>query len=198
MWRNRSGGSRTEPPGNCAKLGRDARLRRELHLPRRFGRRYLLAVLNWSAVRDEVKDFERNIRLVSGGEGLIDALITDVIDLQNATNTGKANAGLSQDLDAIAAYIAFGIRAPISRRSGRSGHLPEVDRRQDPTFPVRRFLPLPRQSLLPTRSNSARLKTGSDPSCRSRSANLGALKLSDSTVMLVKTERAKFRPERQE
>jgi hypothetical protein len=71
-------------------------------------------VLNWSAVRDEVQDFERNIRLVSGGEGLINALIADVIDLQNATNTGKANAGRSADLDAIAAYIAFGIRAPIS------------------------------------------------------------------------------------
>jgi hypothetical protein len=71
-------------------------------------------VLNWSAVRDEVQDFERNIRLVSGGEGLIIAPITDVIDLQNATNTGKANAGRSADLDAIAAYIAFGIRAPIS------------------------------------------------------------------------------------
>jgi YVTN family beta-propeller protein len=72
-------------------------------------------VLNWSAVRDEVQDFERNIRLVSGGEGLIaGAPITDVIDLQNATNTGKANAGRSADLDAIAAYIAFGIRAPIS------------------------------------------------------------------------------------
>jgi YVTN family beta-propeller protein len=71
-------------------------------------------VLNWSAVRDEVQDFERNIRLVSGGEGLIVADITDVIDLQNATNTGKANAGRNADLDAIAAYIAFGIRAPIS------------------------------------------------------------------------------------
>ena len=71
-------------------------------------------VLNWSAVRDEVQDFSRNIRLVSGGEGLIIAPITDVIDLQNATNTGKANAGRSADLDAIAAYIAFGIRAPIS------------------------------------------------------------------------------------
>jgi YVTN family beta-propeller protein len=71
-------------------------------------------VLNWSAVRDEVQDFERNIRLVSGGEGLIDADITDVIDLQNVNNTGKANAGRNTDLDAIAAYIAFGIRAPIS------------------------------------------------------------------------------------
>ena len=28
-------------------------------------------VLNWSAVRDEVQDFELNIRAVSGGQGLI-------------------------------------------------------------------------------------------------------------------------------
>ena len=66
-------------------------------------------VLNWSAVRDEVQDFERNIRLVSGGQGLIDAPITDVFDL-----VPKANAGRNADLDTIAAYIAFGIRAPIS------------------------------------------------------------------------------------
>src|SRR5262245_7565607 len=30
-----------------------------------------MRVLNWSAVRDECQDFERNIRLVSGGGGLI-------------------------------------------------------------------------------------------------------------------------------
>jgi YVTN family beta-propeller protein len=67
-------------------------------------------VLNWSAVRDEVQDFTRNIRLVSGGEGLIvGAAITDVPDLQPV-----ANGGRSTDLDNIAAYIAFGIRAPIS------------------------------------------------------------------------------------
>jgi hypothetical protein len=66
-------------------------------------------VLNWSAVRDEVQDFERNIRLVSGGQGLIDAPITDVFDL-----VPKANTGRSADLDTLATYIAFGIRAPIS------------------------------------------------------------------------------------
>jgi YVTN family beta-propeller protein len=78
-------------------------------------------VLNWSAVRDEVQDFERNIRLVSGGEGLIIAPITDVIDLQNATNTGKANAGRNADLDAIAAYIAlWDPSADIAGRKRRS------------------------------------------------------------------------------
>ncbi len=77
--------------------------------------------LNWSAVRDAVQDFTRNVRAVSGGSGLIrvdgagkpvpegvaglaqlpDLLVTD-------------NSGLNADLDAIAAYIALGVRAPIS------------------------------------------------------------------------------------
>jgi YVTN family beta-propeller protein len=69
-------------------------------------------VLNWSAVRDEIQDFELNIRGVSGGEGLI----TDgmaVVNLQPTANTGR-----SADLDNIAAYICFGIRAPISPLRG--------------------------------------------------------------------------------
>jgi hypothetical protein len=65
-------------------------------------------VLNWSAVRDEIQDFELNIRGVSGGQGLI----TDGLGVFNLTPT--ANTGRSADLDAIAAYISFGIRAPIS------------------------------------------------------------------------------------
>jgi hypothetical protein len=65
-------------------------------------------VLNWSAVRDEIQDFELNIRGVSGGQGLIQ-------DGQAVFNlVPTANTGRSADLDAIAAYIAFGIRAPIS------------------------------------------------------------------------------------
>jgi YVTN family beta-propeller protein len=67
-------------------------------------------VLNWSAVRDECQDFERNIRLVSGGEGLIvGEPITNVPDLTPIANTGR-----SADLDALCAYVAFGLRAPIS------------------------------------------------------------------------------------
>jgi YVTN family beta-propeller protein len=67
--------------------------------------------LNWSAVRDEVQDFELNIRGVSGGEGLI----TDGQGIFNLTPT--ATTGRSPDLDAIAAYIAFGIRAPIAPKT---------------------------------------------------------------------------------
>ena len=72
-------------------------------------------VLNWSAVRDEVQDFELNIRGVSGGQGLI----TDGLAVVNLTPT--ANTGRSANLDAISAYIAFGIRAPISPLRGKKG-----------------------------------------------------------------------------
>ncbi|NOT57512.1 MAG: hypothetical protein HOP18_23145 [Deltaproteobacteria bacterium] len=76
-------------------------------------------VLNWSAVREEVQDFELNIRNVSGGQGLIrDG--NAVVNLTPTTTTGR-----DADLDAIAAYIAFGIRAPISplRSSSYQGNV---------------------------------------------------------------------------
>ena len=69
-------------------------------------------VLNWSAVRDEIQDFELNIRGVSGGQGLI----TDGQGVFNFVPT--ANTGRSCDLDAIAAYLALGVRAPISPLRG--------------------------------------------------------------------------------
>jgi YVTN family beta-propeller protein len=77
--------------------------------------------LNWSAVRDEVQDFTRNIRAVSGGGGLIrvDANgnpvpegVAGLAQLPDLIPT--ANTGLNADLDAIATYLALGVRAPIS------------------------------------------------------------------------------------
>src|SRR5262249_241680 len=68
---------------------------------------------NWSAVRDEVQDFELNTRGVSGGEGLI----TDgqaVINLINADGSGLASSNRSKDLDAMAFYQANGIRTPTA------------------------------------------------------------------------------------
>jgi hypothetical protein len=71
--------------------------------------------LNWSAVRDEPQDFDRNIRAVSGGGGLIlgvpegPAGLAQVPDLVPVANTGR-----SADLDAISTYLALGVRAPIS------------------------------------------------------------------------------------
>src|SRR5205807_1425521 len=70
-------------------------------------------ILNWSAVRDEVQDFELNTRGVFGGEGLIrDG--RPVINLINADGTGEANTGRDPDLDAMAVYMAYGIRTPIA------------------------------------------------------------------------------------
>jgi YVTN family beta-propeller protein len=77
--------------------------------------------LNWSAVRDEVQDFTRNVRAVSGGGGLIriDANgapvpegVAGLAQLPDLRPT--ANSGLNADLDAIATYLAVGVRAPIS------------------------------------------------------------------------------------
>ncbi len=69
--------------------------------------------LNWSAVRDECQDFELNIRNVSGGQGLI-------LDGQAVVNlTPTATTGRSAELDALCAYIVFGIRAPISPLRGQ-------------------------------------------------------------------------------
>jgi YVTN family beta-propeller protein len=70
--------------------------------------------LNWSAVRDEIQDFELNIRGVSGGQGLVrDGL--GVFNLMPTANTGR-----DADLDALAAYVAVGIQAPISPRRGKA------------------------------------------------------------------------------
>jgi YVTN family beta-propeller protein len=89
--------------------------------------------LNWSSVRDEIQDFELNIRNVSGGQGLIalkdaagkragvDPCVFNLRFAVNATCTdatreaeAATTTGRDADLDAIAAYIAFGIRAPVA------------------------------------------------------------------------------------
>jgi hypothetical protein len=87
-------------------------------------------VLNWSAVRDEVQDFELNIRNVSGGQGLIakadgsvdPCVFNLVIPANNPNNCPPETAittGRSADLDAIAAYLAFGVRALSSPLRGQ-------------------------------------------------------------------------------
>jgi hypothetical protein len=80
-------------------------------------------VLNWSAVRDEVQDFELNTRNVSGGQGLIrkgdGSVDPDVFNLvipagNPAPANHAVNTGRDADLDQLAAWQAFGVRAPIS------------------------------------------------------------------------------------
>ena len=71
--------------------------------------------LNWSAVRDEVQDFTRNIRAVSGGGGLVTNIPEGVAGLAQVPDLiPVANTGRSANLDAIATYLATGVRAPIA------------------------------------------------------------------------------------
>ncbi len=76
--------------------------------------------LNWSAIFDEEEDFEANIRGVSGGRGLIVTADGTTPDPILAPFT-PANGGRLQlkvrgvgAWDALKAYIATGIRSPIS------------------------------------------------------------------------------------
>jgi YVTN family beta-propeller protein len=83
--------------------------------------RATMRALNWSAERDEEEDFELNIRVVSGGQGLI--VLADGVtpDPDVANFTPLANGGRNQVTvngvpawDAIKAFVQFGIRPPIS------------------------------------------------------------------------------------
>ena len=60
--------------------------------------------LHWSANFDEVQDFEGQIRSLAGGTGLM----SDAVLAQGTRNLplGDPKAGLSADLDALAAYLA--------------------------------------------------------------------------------------------
>src|SRR5207302_2862877 len=79
--------------------------------------------LNWSAIFDEEEDFEGNIRGVSGGQGLI-VLADGVTQDPNVAAFMPASGGRQQlkvrgvaAWDAIKAFVASGIRAPISPAS---------------------------------------------------------------------------------
>jgi YVTN family beta-propeller protein len=63
-------------------------------------------ILNYSGVRDEVQDFEANIRDVQGGQGLIDGDVNAVL--------GAPNGGRSVPLDALKEFVARGVRTPTS------------------------------------------------------------------------------------
>lgn len=70
-------------------------------------------ILNYSAIFDEVQDFEANIRGVSGGKGLItqaDGVTPDpTLNAFTLPNTGR-----SPQLDALKEFVARGIRTPLS------------------------------------------------------------------------------------
>jgi len=78
-------------------------------------------ILNWSAERDEEEDFERNIRAVSGGSGIIvladgvsqDPNVVDLTPVASANRNQLKVRGVG-GWDALKAFVQFGIRAPIS------------------------------------------------------------------------------------
>ena len=72
-----------------------------------------MKMLNHSAIRDEVQDFELNTRAVQGGLGLI-TLADGTTPDPNVTNFTPPNAGRSELLDDMALWVARGVRTPIS------------------------------------------------------------------------------------
>jgi len=70
-------------------------------------------VLNYSAIFDEIQDFENNIRGTSGGLGLI--TLADGVTPDPTLNAfALPNEGRNKSLDALKTFIQFGIRTPIS------------------------------------------------------------------------------------
>jgi DNA-binding beta-propeller fold protein YncE len=68
------------------------------------GRRGAPGLLHWSANFDEVQDFETQIRRLAGGTGLMRD--EDLATGSRAQPLGERKAGVSTDLDALAAYVA--------------------------------------------------------------------------------------------
>jgi YVTN family beta-propeller protein len=70
-------------------------------------------ILNYSAIFDEVQDFENNIRGTSGGLGLI--TLADGTTPDPALNAFPLpNEGRNASLDALKTFIQHGIRTPVS------------------------------------------------------------------------------------
>lgn len=72
----------------------------------------LQRALNWSAIFDEVADFELNTRGVAGGRGLI--LLPDGKPDPNVKAFDPISARRNNDRDTITLYLQRGLRGPIS------------------------------------------------------------------------------------
>jgi len=72
-----------------------------------------MKMLNHSAIRDEVQDFELNSRAVQGGLGLI-TLADGTTPDPNVANFTPPSAGRSEALDDMALWVARGVRTPLS------------------------------------------------------------------------------------
>ncbi|MBK1791695.1 LamG-like jellyroll fold domain-containing protein [Persicirhabdus sediminis] len=74
---------------------------------------------HWSANFDEIQDFEHDIRGPQAGTGFIDD--ADFESGSHNTTLGNAKAGLSEDLDALAAYVASLDQVPRSPHRKNNG-----------------------------------------------------------------------------
>lgn len=81
--------------------------------------------LHWTANFDEVQDFEIQLRSFNGGEGLMDDV--DFLTGTTANPFGSPKAGLSDDLDALAAYVeSLDTALPSPLRAGNGELTPEA------------------------------------------------------------------------
>ena len=80
--------------------GRGEGIRNNISLRGRGGTRF--GNVHWSANFDEIQDFEHDIRNAFGGQGLM----TDAQFVHANTPLGSEKAGLSAELDALAAYVS--------------------------------------------------------------------------------------------
>lgn len=85
--------------------------------------------LHWSANFDEVQDFEHDIRAHQGGRGLL----SDADFATTSDTLGAPKAGRSEDLDALADYVAS-LREPPSPHRLADGSLPELAMRGREVF----------------------------------------------------------------
>lgn len=94
--------------------GRGEGIRNNISLKGRGGTRF--GNVHWSANFDEIHDFEHDIRNAFGGVGLM----SDSEFATANTPLGTPKAGLSQDLDNLAAYVARLGKETLSRSPTRS------------------------------------------------------------------------------
>jgi YVTN family beta-propeller protein len=80
-----------------------------------------MKMLNHSAIRDEVQDFELNTRAVQGGLGLI-TLADGTTPDPNVANFTPPSSFRNELLDDMALWVARGVRTPISPFAAHSRH----------------------------------------------------------------------------
>lgn len=88
--------------------------------------------LNWSASFDEVHDYENAIRQHFGGQGLLSDAQWEEGTRRKPLGDPKAN--LSDDLDALSAYVSILRRAPLSPYRAEDASLSEPARRGQAIF----------------------------------------------------------------